>query len=779
VPPGAIDFCCQGCAAVHALLAQSGLQRFYALAEGSIAPAAAPEPARPMAWLEPMLERAASAPSCSLELDVQGVHCAGCVWLMEELYTRGGGARGGLLVNPGLGRVRLAWSKGRFDVPAFLRQVEAFGYRFGPALKVDRADPLTWRLGVCAAIAINVMLFSVSFYFGLAPKDGELFRLFSVLSFALSTVAVAVGGWPFFSAAWRGLRAGVLHLDLPIALGIALVYLASLGQLGLGGAHHAYLDTLNIFITLMLLGRWLQNRLVEKNRRFLLEDGGLEGLLCRRVEGAAVRVVPASSVREGDALLVAPGELVPMDAALDDARGAFSMDWISGEAAPRTLARGETVPAGAFNAGDTARHVTALQRLADSGLVPLLRQPSGAGLAPDAFWNRLARRWAAKVLAVSALGFVLWLPAGLERAMDVAAALLVVTCPCALGLSIPLAYERVQSRLRRLGFYARSSDLLDRLREVTKVLFDKTGTLTLGRLALENPEQLLALPVEALQAAYNLACRSAHPKSACLAAALARAGATFVPALEVREVRGCGMEAEFDGQRWRLGAAAWATAEQGDALALGCDGNAVARFSVREELRPQAREQVQALAAAGYQSFLLSGDDAARAKALAARVGIAEANAKGALVPDAKAALVRALDARDTLYLGDGVNDAPAFAAALVSGTPAIDRPVMPSRSAFFFLGESLAPLTAALALAQRLHQVVRRLLAFSLAYNVLAVAAALAGLVTPLVAAVFMPLSSLSLLAYTAFALRDRAAASEPLPSLPQPLPRPAEVTP
>ena len=723
-----------------------------------------------MAWLEPMLDRAQG----SLDLDVQGIHCAGCVWLMEELYTRAGGARGGLLVNPGLGRVRLAWTPGRLDVAGFLRKVEAFGYRFGPALKTDHADPLTWRLGVCAAIAINVMLFSVSFYFGLAPADGELFRLFSALSFALSTVAVAVGGWPFFSAAWRGLRAGVLHLDLPIAMGIALVYLASLGQLGLEGVHHAYLDTLNIFITLMLLGRWLQNRLVEKNRRFLLEDGGLEGLLCRRVEGAAVRVVPAASVREGDELLVAPGELVPVDAALADARGAFSMDWISGESAPRQLSAGEIVPAGAFNAGDVARHVTARQRLADSALVPLLRQPAGAGLAPDAFWNRLARRWAAKVLAVSAFGFLLWLPDGLGRAMDVAAALLVVTCPCALGLSIPLAYERVQSRLRRLGFYARSGDLLDRLRAVKKVLFDKTGTLTLGRLALEHPEQLRALPPEALQAAYNLACRSAHPKSACLAAAALRAGATFVPTFEVREVRGHGMEAEIDGRLWRLGEAGWAAAEQGDALALGCDGRSVARFSVREELRPQAREQVQALAAAGYQLFLLSGDDPSRARSLAARVGIAEANAQGGLNPEAKAARVQALDARDTLYLGDGVNDAPAFAAALVSGTPAVERPVMPSRSAFFFLGESLAPLTAALALSQRLHQVVRRLLALSLAYNVLAVSAALAGLVTPLVAAVFMPLSSLSLLAFTAWSLRDRPAYAEPLPLL-----RPAEVAP
>jgi Cu2+-exporting ATPase len=207
-------------------------------------------------------------------------------------------------------------------------------------------------------------------------------------------------------------------------------------------------------------------------------------------------------------------------------------------------------------------------------------------------------------------------------------------------------------------------------------------------------------------------------------------------------------------------------------LVLACDGRVVAEFSLREVLRPQASEQIQALERAGYAVWLLSGDRPDRAAALAARVGILAAHAEGGLSPAAKAERVRALDAHDTLYVGDGVNDAPAFAAAWCAGTPAVERPVMPSRSGFFFLGEGLSPLTAALAASQRLHRVVRQLLTVSLTYNLFAVAAGLAGAITPLKAAIFMPLSSLSLLAFTAWSLRDERPAS--LPAL-----KPAEVTP
>jgi Cu2+-exporting ATPase len=745
-------FCCAGCQTVYTLISEEGLTRFYALAGDKVAPATRVEKDRPLAWLEPLLESAQQQRGdvCSLSLDVQGIQCAACVWLMNELFRRSeGGVR--LVVNPGIGRMELAWRRGAFDVPAFVHRVESFGYLLGPALKKQAADGLTWRLGICAALTLNVMLFSVSFYFGLAPDEPELFHLFTTLSLVLSTASVLLGGWPFFRAAWRGVREGVLHLDVPIALGIALVYATSLLQSFHARGDLAYFDTLNTFITLMLFGRWMQRRIVERNKSYLLDDAGLEGLVCRRIEAGAVRVVPAGAVREGDALLIAPGELVPVDATLSGERGGqISLDWISGESAPQPLTRGARVPAGSFNAGANPLQLTALGKMDGSALPSLLRTRQSTRVA-DAFWNKLARGWATRVLIIAGVGFVLWLPFGLSKALDVAVALLVVTCPCAIGLSIPLAYELVQARLRRRGFYARDEDLLDRLRRVRKVLFDKTGTLTLSRLELA---LMPALTEAQRHIAFNLASRSAHPASVCLAGALR---GHWDDALVTREVPGVGIESG----PWLLG--------RGDgATTLYFDGHATARFPMREKLRPGALEQMKTLKDEGYALWLVSGDSKARVAGLALRLGLGSDRVLAAQSPEDKARLVAGVDEGDTLFLGDGVNDAPAFAKALCAGTPAIDRPVMPSRSSFFFVGEGLSALSEALSLSRRLHQVVRSILFVSIAYNVVAVTAGLGGFITPLRAAVFMPLSSLSLLLFTLWALREKRAPAPALMEVP-----------
>jgi Cu2+-exporting ATPase len=340
--PTAHIYCCAGCEAVAGLLAARGLDHYYDLANGRLPAVGAAPAARSHAWLEPLLA-AADAPSpgasiqlSTLELDVQGIHCAACVWLMNETFRRDDGAVG-ITVNPALGKVRVCWRKGAFDLGAWIADVERFGYQFGPSRKASSraSSSLTWRLGVCAALAMNVMLFSLSFYFGLSRRDGDIYVLFSRLSLLLSTAVVVVGGWPFFRAAVLGLRRGLLHLDLPIALGIVLVYATSLLQVARGrGGELTYFDTLNTFITLMLLGRLLQERVLERNRQYLLADDGADGIFVRRLGDGALQTVRAPQVRRGDRLLVAPGELIPVDATLNDAQARISTDWITGEATP-------------------------------------------------------------------------------------------------------------------------------------------------------------------------------------------------------------------------------------------------------------------------------------------------------------------------------------------------------------------------------------------------------------------------------------------------------------
>jgi len=776
--PGA--FCCAGCEAVHGLLLNQGLTRYYSLADGKVTPVPEPKPDRSHAWLEPLVARAedSGAELCSLELDVQGLHCAACVWLMNELFRRqpGGAA---ITINPALGKVSLRWRRGRFEVARFLREVEAFGYLFGPSRKRPEAASLDLpiRLGICAAIAMNVMLFSWSFYVGLTPADGEIFSLFTRLSVGLSTVAVLVGGWPFFRSAWQGLRSGVLHLDLPIALGILLVYGTSLVQARSGRGDLAYFESLNTFMTLMLVGRWLQQRVLDRNRRFLLEDDGADGILVRRQQGDRLDTVRAPELRAGDVLVITPGDLVPVDAVLLDAQARFSTDWITGEAEVRTVQQGEQIPAGAFNAAQSAVHVRARTDFQDSPLVSLLRQAPAASERVPAharFWSQVSRRWVLSVLAISALGLALWWPSGPDKALQVAVALLVVTCPCALGISVPLAYELAQARLRRGGFFIRTTDLLDRLPRVRKVLFDKTGTLTLGRLEPVDRAAIQELEPEARDLAFNLAARSNHPVSRCLAAELSRAGARFLPGLQVEERPGHGLELMHEGVRWRLGAASWAVSRepalQGTVLAR--DGGLVAAFPMRDSVRPDAQREIAALHKEGVDVWLLSGDAPKRVQEMARRLGIPSQRALGGQRPQDKVAVVAALDSADTLFLGDGVNDSLAFERALCAGTPAIDRPVMPGKSDFFLLGEGIGSIREALRLSRELQRVVRRVLAVALAYNVLAVAVCLAGWMTPLRATVVMPLSSLSLLLFTLYSLaparRSMAARAEALREVP-----------
>ncbi|MCP3098918.1 heavy metal translocating P-type ATPase metal-binding domain-containing protein [Myxococcus sp. K15C18031901] len=565
VPVGSAsrEFCCAGCEAVHGMLVEQGLTRYYQLTQGKAAPAPEPPRGRSLSWLEPLVARAETMPGplCALELDVQGIHCAACVWLMNELFRRQPGGAG-LMVDPALGKARLQWRRGAFDVAGFLRAVEGFGYLFGPSRKqaAPASMELPIRLGICVALTMNVMLFSVSFYVGLTPEDGDVFKLFTRLSLWLSSGVVAVGGWPFFRSAWQGLRRGVPHLDLPIALGILLVYGTSLVQARGGRGDLAYFDTLNTFVTLMLVGRWLQQRVLERNRRFLLEDDGAEGLFVRREEESRLVSVRVSQVMEGDVLVLAPGDLIPVDAELLDVDARITTDWISGEPDARDVARGGQLPAGAFNAGRGAIRVRACQPFTDSPLVALLRRaPEGVGRAAvhTRFWEVVARRWVVTVLAVSALGLVLWWPSGPDKALEVAVALLVVTCPCAIGIATPLAYELVQARLRREGFFIRATDLLDRLPRVRQVLFDKTGTLTLGRLELVDRAALDVLPGEVREAAFDMASRSNHPASRCVAEALGRLGTRFQAEARVVEHPGRGLELVRDGVCWRLGRADW------------------------------------------------------------------------------------------------------------------------------------------------------------------------------------------------------------------------------
>jgi P-type Cu2+ transporter len=761
-------FCCSGCEAVYTFLQEGGLaDRYYdlrgregipAIAAGDVA-----DRSSDRKWLEPIAKDLAAKRSLTrIELDVQGVHCSACIWLLDTLFTRmNGGAA--IVVNPAIGRVDLTVEPS-FDLKTFVATVERLGYRFGPPT-TERGrgaqSDLVWRMGVCIAIAMNTMIFGVSFYCGLT--SGPTYELFQKLSFALSSISVLVGGPVFFKSAWRALRQKALHLDLPIALGILLAYASSAHAYFVRGGATSFFDTIDVFIALMLVGRFLQERVVARNRASILASSGAEHLFTRRIEkNGQVALVRCVDVVAGDRLLVARGDLVPVDAE-PATTGSFSLDWISGESRPKSFEAGAIVPAGAFSCGDEAVVVTARSPFSSSSLASLLRttrarEADAARATP--FWQKLTRIYVALVLVLAASTFVGWFIATRDpfRAMDVVTAVLIVTCPCAFGIATPLAYELAQAGLRRAGLFVRSPAFLDRAAAITKIVFDKTGTLTTGALTLANPRVLRPLGQHEVQALYDMTARSAHPKSQAIAKALTEDGRVALdPSVRVVEKPGKGLEIVRGRCTYRLGSPAWTGAIGRGDVCFTRNGVLVAVFETTEELRPDAATEVKALEASGYKASILSGDETARVRALGATCGLPAERCVGDQSPDAKAAWVRERDRGDILFLGDGINDALVADAATCSGTPAIDRPFMAARTDFYVVTPGLRPIRTALAVAKQLARVVRSNLAIAVFYNVVTVGLAVAGLMSPLLCAVLMPLASVTTVLFTTLSLSRR----------------------
>ncbi len=756
-PGSTSPFCCTGCESVHALLRDEKLDRYYELrGDRGLPVARIDRRRRDRKWQDQISARLAATSGIErVDVDVQGLHCSACVWLIDELFRRETGGVG-IIVNPTLGTITLSVERG-FDFPHFVEHVEAFGYLVGPRAKGtdSAARSLLFRLGISVALTMNAMIFAFAIYAGLA--SGPIHDLFLDLEFGLATLAVLVSGGVFFRTTLQALRRRVLHLDLPIALGIAASYAGSIHSWVTG--REPYFDTLCVFITLMLVGRFLQQRALERNRRMLLEGDDVSGLLARRLDATGeAKVVPCTTIAKGDRLVIAPFDLVPVDAVARETLSC-SLDWINGESRPRAFGAGAVVPAGAFNSGACPVVVEAQTSFADSALTEILRTPPRAidgRPAETPFWKRYAPIYVSAVLVAAAGAFALWfaLTRDAHQALAVTTALLVVTCPCAFGIATPLAYELVRSGLRRRGLFVRSSAFLDRATMVRRVVFDKTGTVTEGTLALRDRAPLEALGAEHRAILAALAGASMHPKSVCVSDALT--GVAPLP-LNVIEVAGRGVEAMHEGRRFRFGEPGWAAGgargATGD-VAFGVDGEPLAHVVTEERIREGAKREVERLRLRGYDVWMLSGDEPARVRSIARAVGIAEDKALGGMSPDDKARWIGEHDRANTLMVGDGINDLPAVARAFCSGTPAVDRPFVAARSDFYFTTAGLGPITDALAWSRSLATVVRRNLAVALAYNVMAVALCYAGLMTPLLCAVLMPVSSLSTILATVASL-------------------------
>lgn len=729
---------------------------------------AAASTSRDHLWLEPIAARLASGAAVGhVLLDVQGLRCSACTWLLEESFKRLPGAKR-VVVDPGMGRIEL-WADSDFDLRRYVEEIERFGYVLGPPNKVpDReGDALLSRAGVAIAIAMNVMTFALAEYLGLS--GGTLLWSLRLVSIVLAAIAVVVSAPPFLRGAFDALRRGVLSLDVPISLGIVLASAAALhGYLATGEPRFA--DTLSVFVALMLVGRVIERRALGRARRQLLDVGDVPPLYVRRVGERGLEVVPAAELREGNVILVAPGEVVPVDSTLADEATDISLDWISGESRPEARRQGELVPAGAFVQSRAAARMVATTAFDASPILSLLRRaPEGDGGAR--FWDRIARLWAGLVLFAATSTLLGW---GLvlgdwQGGMAATTAVLVVTCPCGIGIANPLAHELARATLRRVGVFIRTARALDRGAEVGAVVFDKTGTLTTGALRVETEAVLgRGASERELSIALGLATSSTHPKADAVRRALEGGRAPLD--VRSREVVGAGVEAEVDGHTYRLGSGAFIGVDADTALSV--DGEALLAFGFAEDLRPEAASEVRKLERSGLPVTILSGDSVERVRELGASLGIPPERCVGGARPEDKAVYLRDHAAQRVLFVGDGLNDALAATEAFVSGTPAIDRPFLPARTDFHFTGAGqggLGAISALLEASRVLRGVTRRNLTFAFAYNAIVVVIAASGQMHPWLAALLMPLSSLAVIgsAALAFPLRKQPETC-PVPAAP-----------
>ncbi|WP_312164510.1 heavy metal translocating P-type ATPase [Phenylobacterium sp.] len=696
----------------------------------------------------------------SIELLVKGARCAACLAKIER-EVRALPAVESARLNLTTGKLAVGFQAGAGDPSLVLDRLERLGYPatlYDPGKAAAARDAegrrLTLALGVAAFGAGNAMMFSVPIWAGLFGQElGPATRTMMMwLSAVIGAPCAIYAGMPFFESAWRSLRAGRANMDVPISIGVILTLLISFVETVLRG-RDAYFDAAVSLLFLLLIGRWLDHRLRASARSAAADLLAMQAPAATLVgEDGAERRIPLGDIAPGDELIVRPGERIPVDAVIAAGVSELDKSLLTGETTPVRVARGEVCQAGALNLGGVLR-LRAAARSEDSAVAAIARLVE-AGTQSRSKYVRLADKAASLYVPVvhtaAALTFAggWMLGLGPREALLRAVAVLIITCPCALGLAAPAVQVTASARLFRRGVLVKSGAALERIAEVDHVIFDKTGVLTEGR-----PELIDPIPAAVAMAA-PLARASAHPLSRALAA---HAGPTLL-AEDVVETAGQGIEGRIGGRRARLGRAAFvgvAGAPSSETeLWFGFEGDTKVRFVFADQLRSDAAQTIAALKARGLTVEVLSGDIAAAVDKAAQAAGVAERRA--GLTPADKARIVaeRTAEGHKVLMVGDGLNDAAALAGAHAAMAPGTALDASQNAADLVFSGEGLGAVVEALDVSRSARRRALENFSFAALYNLVAAPAAMAGLVNPFVAALAMSGSSLVV---TLNALRTR----------------------
>ncbi|MBB4093272.1 cadmium-translocating P-type ATPase [Ochrobactrum pecoris] len=684
-----------------------------------------------------------------LDLSVPGVHCGLCIKNIEETLGRIAGVAY-VRVNLTARRVTVRWKDGETP-PDVVDPLRRLGYEAHIFDMAQDKDPTFTRLlialGVAAFASSNVMLLSVAVWSGADAATRDMFHWISGL-IALPTLIYS--GRIFYVSAWNALRARRVNMDVPIALAITLAFGMSVYET-LHHGQHAYFDASVTLLFFLLIGRTLDYMMRARAR------SAVRGLAQLGSRGAVVigenderNYLPVNEIRPGMRIILAAGERVPVDAKVEEGRSELDCAIASGESDAVPVGPGSDIRAGTLNLS-TPLIIRATAEAKDSFLAEMVRLMDVAE-GGRAYYRRLADRaselYVPMVHTIAFAAFVGWMiytGGDWYRSIYIAICTLIITCPCALALAVPIVQVVAARRLFENGIMIKDGSAMERMAEVDTAIFDKTGTLTLGQPRLINVD---AIDPHNLEIAAELSLYSRHPLSRALA--LFSGAKPMTAFTRIEEVPGAGIEAELNGSIYRLGKRDWADDTDamphvdGPETCLSIDGKLVESFHFEDQPREDAAGAISTLKRNGLKLGIISGDRLPAVQKLAGYLGVDDY--RGAVLPADKSELVQKLstEGRKVLMVGDGLNDAPALVAAHVSMAPATAADIGRNAADFVFLRESLSAVPLAFAVSKEAGRLISQNFALSIGYNIIAVPIAIFGYVTPLVAALSMSLSSI-----------------------------------
>lgn len=699
-----------------------------------------------------------------LTLGVQGVRCANCIQKIESALSRDPQmveAR----VNFSTKRLNLLWQGDAAKADRIAQEVEALGYPVsvydagGSAEQDDKEEKF---LLLCMAISGfatgNIMLLSLALWTTTTAEMGFFTReLFHWISALIAIPTGLYSAQPFFKSAWRALKKGSTNMDVPISVGVVLTLIVSVMQT-VRGHEHAYFDSVTMLVFFLLIGRYLDHRARRHARR---AAGDLLALMAGtatiEAEDGTRKIIPIKDIKENMVLHIAVGERVPADAIIISGTSSIDTSLVTGESLPVAANTGDHIFSGSLNlqAPLVLRVAKAAEDSLLADIIRLMEKAEQGQALYVRIADRMARLYTPMVHLLALVTFLGWILLGgisWEPALMIAVTVLIITCPCALGLAVPVVQVLGTSLLMKRGVMVKAGDAFERLAMVDTLLFDKTGTLTLGRPELLNIESIAP---NDLRLAAALAQNSKHPLSLAMLRAYHHQAAAHdeLPVLrDITEHAGQGVQGYYGEDMVRLGSRAWcgdmaASADTQLELWLQVGSRKPVRFMLADVLREDSKQVIEALQQRGMKLVMLSGDRAEVVAQVAAELGI---EAHAALKPADKYAFMEQLKAQGhkVAMVGDGLNDAPVLSGADVSLSPASAIDLAQTAADIVFMGDKLGPVLVALDVAKRTQKLVRENFALAIIYNVIAVPMAMAGYVTPLIAALAMSGSSIVVIA-------------------------------